>query len=1005
MNKYQLGTVMPGQAPAQFQYKPLGLEAFARPLAMKQQAYDQAFDAIDSAEFDIKGLNPDSISAQKLQGEMNKHKDALLEELDKTSNYRDAARKLKELNKIYNKDEEIVGIRTQRANFLEAEKEMRERIDGKTYTQDDFEKWRTKRLGEYAEQGGYNYDRATGDHNTINTDLRGANLESEVMGLAYKAANATPLQIQEFTGQWGDMDPETKQLIETLYKERDYEQVSAEVAKYLRQSDRYKTWIEEKAEYDWYYDSRKSGDVGAYSDDEMKNTFTALSDAAKYYTDVINDPEASKEIKAQAKAGLEDANSDIKDLTKLYQDAVNNGTLPQLAEATYKHNAVNNYIGDVSDAASDLFDVQQITNTLHTRENSGYKGAKEKVDKIDGMVVDQVTNTASVENKISVQGGGTGATTPTTDNEDEQIFLQQQELMTDLKWAHNDGRENELLTTSTELAAASTNPYKDSELTIDAIHQDAQDFHTLYAREDKWDKKISGIAAEITELTQGLSTGTEEERRDKRAQIKRLNEDLIESKVSRTGEFYYLDQLIKKAGTSEPWLKEMLDNKTSRRDIFKEMYDRSIVSMENFVQNQYQNSPDYLVNPVYDAEGNQVSYDLEYVRDIATERATVADDPIDPLRYSPPLPESEADVMRREMAVGQGAMGGILEDFRTEMAAKGAAVPTEVPVNDRTNAFLGGGEKGNSSLGNAIDYIKTQHPGSPGAGTVVKFDGQSGEVTKLTDEEQSKYLNYDLDYYSTPTYAGTSQEAGSNQLVLRFSRPDMGAPEIRKKIAALDADRDADDISETEVAAFKADNPKDLYLSLEGTSFNVGDDAMKTFTEFGESALAVNNQYKFNQMLQSYAAIDVISNSDRRADYNEMTTSLVNMMETKNTDRRVTQPPLYWQDNGNGTRSGYTVDYQYSAHHGRIVANVSMITLQKGVDYSKGSAQPAVKPMYTLPLDQPNMVNLRAMDITFGVGDERDTVTNPQRTSDIGPNVFVPAFFKPEMFADMANKY
>ena len=102
MNKFQLGTILPQTQAIPFQYTPLGLEAFAQPIAMKQQRFDTVLGAVEDTEFNIEHLSGDKQSKEKLQQELEEHKSALLADLDKTSNYKDAARRLKTLNKIYN---------------------------------------------------------------------------------------------------------------------------------------------------------------------------------------------------------------------------------------------------------------------------------------------------------------------------------------------------------------------------------------------------------------------------------------------------------------------------------------------------------------------------------------------------------------------------------------------------------------------------------------------------------------------------------------------------------------------------------------------------------------------------------------------------------------------------------------------------------------------------------------------------------------------------------------
>lgn len=1014
---YQLGTVMPGMQPVQFQYRPMGLEAFSQPLAMMQDRYDKTFDAIDEAEFEIKNLNPDTQSAEKLKGEMEEHKAALLSELERTGNFREASRKIRKLNEIYTKDPEITGIRTQRANWLEADKEMRDRIDGKKYTQDDYEKWAFKNLGEYAENQGYSYDRATGRHNSINTDLRGANLEAEVMDLAYKAAHDTPLQIEEFFRQNGyttdPNNPELQTLQETLVKSRDRNQVATEVANFLRQSDRYKTWLEEKADYDWYYDSRTSGDIEKFAEDEIKAQFERLSDSQDYYSKVLATPNISDEIKAQATVGLKDANEDVDEFSKVYQNAIINGTVSQLGEATYKYNRVKGFYGNTANAASDLFDTQQITQNLHTRTDPAAKAASEKLDKIDGMEVNVAARSADPSEAGVWTGSGTGMTGATSD--DEVFQKRQKELTADMAVPHKEGAEVVAFNGLKQRMKADGLLDNEGKTGFEGLYSSAQGYHTLWARQDKWDKEIGNMSAKVVELTKDLSKGTVEERQFKRDKLRGLQQDIVEAKISREAEFHYFDVLFKEAAADKEnpdadWIREMYAQDASLRDIFKAAYDKDVAKLEQIRDETVATSPHVEEYQEWDEESQSF---------VTKHR---------PKLYDPDSPEGIQMRINGTYDLGAGRTGlyptfsanttlhsNILEKYRNVAGRKVSAMPIEVIINDQAHAFLGGGDAANSALKGLIDHMKNQDPGTSGAGTVVKFNNTTGEVKRLTDTKTASHLHYNLKYYNEPIFVGTSQEGtfqGNRDVqVLRFTRPSFKNKNeengwIRRQIAKHSTNADGkamkpEEVTSKQIKSFKKDNPAELYIAMDHTSFDVAGNAEKTFTEFGEAAMSQNNSYKFEQVLNSYVAFDLTTNSDRRQDYNAMTKRVQNMLRDQVVGDRVSQPPAIWSDNGDGTSSGFSVDYEYDPTMGRIMANVKRITLNNEVDYTKNPL-PTAEDMWSVPMDQITAQTLRAIDIIYGVGDERDIVRNVQRD---GRPAWVPAAANPNMFYNMANKY
>ena len=195
MSKFQFGSIMPQSRPVAFQYKPLGLESFAAPLAAKQKAFDATYDAVDKAKFDIKGINAeDNRRAAELSKELEGYKNTLLTKLDESGNYREIARRLRGLNKTYNEDPEIMGIRQTRKATEKAIKKEKKRVDKGEITQKDFDEWQAYTLGNYS---GYNYDRETGAHNSIDLSPRGENLEKEIFELADKLTKAAPKQKSE----------------------------------------------------------------------------------------------------------------------------------------------------------------------------------------------------------------------------------------------------------------------------------------------------------------------------------------------------------------------------------------------------------------------------------------------------------------------------------------------------------------------------------------------------------------------------------------------------------------------------------------------------------------------------------------------------------------------------------------------------------------------------------------------------------------------------------------
>ena len=126
-----LGTTGALEKPIEFEYKPLGLEAFAQPLAQMQQRYDVTEQSIDEAKFGIENLNPDETRSKAIAEKLEKDKQDVLLELERTGNAKAAAKALRGLNTFWNEDPEVTRIKTQRAQYLKDVEEAKKRVDEK----------------------------------------------------------------------------------------------------------------------------------------------------------------------------------------------------------------------------------------------------------------------------------------------------------------------------------------------------------------------------------------------------------------------------------------------------------------------------------------------------------------------------------------------------------------------------------------------------------------------------------------------------------------------------------------------------------------------------------------------------------------------------------------------------------------------------------------------------------------------------------------------------------
>ena len=164
-----LGQINPFEKPIEFEYKPLGLELFAEPLAAMQANYDATELNLENASYKIDNISSDDERSKYLVQELEADRDAILKELQRTGNARAAAKDLNRLNKFYNEDPEVLGIRTQLANYSTDYSENKKREEEGKINKEDLDRESLKVLLDYdiAKGHGNREDVLAGDGRNI----------------------------------------------------------------------------------------------------------------------------------------------------------------------------------------------------------------------------------------------------------------------------------------------------------------------------------------------------------------------------------------------------------------------------------------------------------------------------------------------------------------------------------------------------------------------------------------------------------------------------------------------------------------------------------------------------------------------------------------------------------------------------------------------------------------------------------------------------------------------
>lgn len=1003
VNKYQFGTVMPGSQPVAFEYKPFGLEAFAQPIAQKQKMFDVTLDAVDNASFNIDGFDIDKESSDKLNAELVEQKNFLMQQLQETGNSKEIARRLKKLNKVYNSDAEISGIRQQKANFLAQDKIERERVDGENYTQNDYRQWREKALFDYNKKGGYKYDRSTGDHNSIDISPRGANLEKELMDKVLEIAKSAPSNsveqyisaVQAGLTQAGfsDLDGDAIIKIKNEFKEKG--KLGNEILNFVKKSDRYQNYLLEKAKYDFHdltaggknLEAVNSGIGGILSmfENQISNIDKELSSS-----DNIDEKEL-EEARNNLIVAKTDFENGIKNAAEQGEDVYY-----KVAEKAFAEMQTSDFKEDISAAGADVYDFYKNSlSSSNTNSGTGRAAAKENIKDITEYSVDTAATTikdgttpvsAEVSVAIADSGLNVGALVTDINNANSLANTEEDKIVANINQnlinkenvinANSDkyDEDQEFLDKNPSqvmddpIVAQKTSEQLDYEESIKNIEKDLK----ITVENNLKDTKVShAIFNEVNDINNAIeiqNTIIEENNtklKDPKNSVETNNKLATQILLAQRNksnieklklvEFHDLNNMVNQEMNKEgnEWMKKAFDA-GDYDEVYKQSYQRNLDNLSNLTASS---------------------------KDIRTQQLISN--------------TSVKDIVSNNDNMLSNSLNTVYKDFATKNTLDQAAVPVTVMANDAANKMT------NDELKKSIDFIKKTGSGKDIGARQVTFDAGTGKVDNVNALKSEDNFNL-AGYNSTPVWVGESmQDGNSHQIYLytKIDKPENIRSAILLEKGLVNNTENQNAITPEEIDEFNNNNPNNLYLSLEGTSIDILDNAKRNFTSLSKDAIVANDSFAFNTMLDSYAAIDVIANQDRRKRYLQKATTLKNALEKKDPDIIAGEVPSTWVEIGNtGVYKGHAIDYRYDKETGGIIANVSEIKADKNgrVAYDDGRD---FREVATHNLTSINSQALRGLDIIYGVGNENDKVTDREG------NDFVPAFSNRRNILNITNQY
>jgi hypothetical protein len=954
--------VNPLSKPLHTEYKPLGLEAFAQPLSDMQAKFDTTKSAIEAADFAMSRLGQDDDRSKELLKEIESKRDELAKNLMSTGNYRQAADKLVELNKVYNKDAETNAIQGNYKAYQEAVKKERERVDKGQITEADFKRWDFRARDMFK---GTKYDKKEDKYNSINVSPLMENKEKEILDLSLKIAAMAPSERMETLGQLGYIDPVTQQAISTTVDSRSLPKVAGEIERFLRNSDQYKDWNQQDADLKWYYNTKNDE---TYQDNFVGSYLNKLEDEANYYKEILDSKDASSEDKVEAKKLHEAKTNELQNTMQDLQEADNAGMYDEYAQELFRKNNDKRF-DQIGYTASDIVDFNSVTKERVFREDSEAKArrgkAQELLDTIPEMTV--VTNTSESRGAAEEQTITGGATSSV----DENVKVNaSRETFESLK-AHTIEKDQpqtfEKINTIVDPEA--------KELTA-AAAQTALDYNTTITRRVNHINNIEATEALIKEqLAEQQKADTPAKKKEIQAKIDILNQDKEEARLAYTSESATLDNLIETELAYSGLPQETKDSYTALYNKDPEAFLRTLKKgVENLVE--YNTKDQAGLN----LSGNPAdANNIQNATEVFTENYNNTPDH----ESAPEFPNRLIPIRKTSTPEEQFALD-VMEKFRYNAKASFNTVGTEVVVDAGSDKLTDG------KLKELTTYIMDNQRGSSDVIKLSKFNTLTGEGKVDPSGNEFNLANYQ----ETPHFAGSDKDGN---LIFRYVlKTDFDPTTGRSKGAIADAikaekgigEQDPYNAKDPEIQAWLKKNPTNLYVAVSGTSHNPALHAEKNYTKIAEAATILNNPEAMVTNMNNYAPFHMLQNADRRKAYFKMTARLKDAVDNKHEATELIQAPAAWKPNDDGSYTGYQITY--TVHKGEIQAKINEARLRDGkVSYTEVGSK-------VLNSEFNNLSNaLVSMDLMYGTGREEDVVYQQQS---FGNAPFVPAFINPQMY-------
>lgn len=942
--------VTPLSTPLKTEYKPLGLEAFAQPLSDMQAQFDTAKENIESADFALARLSQDDTRAKDLLKEIEQKRDDLANNLISTGNYRQATSKLRELNKVYNKDTETNAIKGNYEAYKEAVKKEKERVDKGDITQKDFDVWDFKVKNSFK---GTDYKKDDDTYTSINVHPRMKNMEKELREESLKLAGMAPEQIEEWVNT-NQVDAFTKERIQTLLKVRDRDQVAGEIERFLRTSDQYKDWVNEDADYKWYYNDN--------TDPEFKEKFvdaklTQYDDKIAYWNQFLGNSETAETAQKQI------ANLQAEKEKTLYDAnvAANNSTFDKFAKGLFFDEA-NGRFGTTAYAASDIVDMRSKTYTITDQQDATGKAKADEAIKLL-KEIDIATNlTGITSDKTKIISGTSTATT------DENI-------------AHNNAvNAFEQIKNTPVDSIPDIQNYKGDYIVpeqrkeFNEVKDTSKDLFVTLNRMGDFSKGIADKEAEITLKKEELAKASNTEEKTKLSEeLNLLYQDKEEKRIAFTDDTRTLDNILDAEMNADYITPEL-------RGLYEELY---ASNPAKFFETLRAHTNNYLKT------GSEIQRVDEEGRRQRIQEFEVANNvSLTEEQKNSMFPKTMPDVKAPTKDAYTQLANNVMKAYKWNLSVQAtSAVGEEVIMTTGFDNFARGASK------EIKQYVLENQRGASDV-KKVNFNVLTGE-SKETGENEFTLANYNAE----PHYNGVDKDGN---VILRYVRQEQFDPNTQTGKEAVakwlisgqgrsEASLETTPPTKEEIAAFNKANPQDLYISVKGRSNNITNNVEANYIDIGQAATAYNDMRSITKNLKNFAPIHMMQDAGRREAYLKMAARLDDAVQNDHKYTEIIQAPAAWNHNDDGSFSAFQIVY-------KVIDKQVVAQVNKGTMNREGKTSWEDVSSFNLNTIGNNIPSaLVSMDLIYGTGREQDLVEGWDGT------MYVPAFDSPGIVKELSQ--